>query len=435
MSKRKASQSVSNTSADAVDEQLARYRSMRDFAVTQEPAGNRSRSKASSTSPLPFVLQKHAASHLHYDFRLGWAGVLKSWAVAKGPSDNPKDRRLAVQVEDHPLEYGGFEGIIPAGQYGGGTVMLWDHGSWTPQPGNEDVDAALLSGSLKFELHGTRLHGKWTLVRMKPRPAEKPTAKPNWLLIKEHDRFERAPGDPLITDQFPNSVLTGRSLDQIASQEDHIWNSQQTNSGKQAWTRPRTSTAPPVKNPTRATARASSKSAPKATAALQRQIKVFAPEEQPAFTAPQLASPTAQAPNGDSWLHEIKLDGYRIQARKSGNSVKLLTRTGLDWTHRMPALAASIAALPFEHLTLDGEVCILDEHGISSFARLQAWFQQTEHNPLIYFAFDLLHLNGRAVHRQPLLQRKALLSELLLRFRYHPPALGTSLRLRPHHLP
>src|SRR6185437_267126 len=172
--------------ADAVDEQLARYRSMRDFHITAEPSGKADK----STHPakhLPFCIQKHAASHLHYNFRLGWNGVLKSWAVAKGPSYFTGDKRLAVQVEDHPMEYGGFEGIIPAGQYGGGTVMLWDQGTWEPQSGYEDVDKGLRDGSLKFVMHGTKIKGKWALIRMGGKAANE--RKPNWLLIKEHDGF------------------------------------------------------------------------------------------------------------------------------------------------------------------------------------------------------------------------------------------------------
>jgi bifunctional non-homologous end joining protein LigD len=205
--------------AEEVDAQLERYRSMRDFSVTSEPAGKARKTKESG---LPFCIQKHAASHLHYDFRLGWNGVLKSWACAKGPSHVVKDRRLAVRVEDHPIEYGGFEGVIPAGEYGGGTVMLWDQGWWEPQTDASDVDAALRDGHLKFVLHGTKLKGKWALIRMAPRPKE---TKPNWLLIKEHDEFERAPDDEAVTDAEPNSVITGRSLDQIASNHDHVWNS------------------------------------------------------------------------------------------------------------------------------------------------------------------------------------------------------------------
>ena len=213
------------SSSDLVDEQLERYRSMRDFSVTAEPSGS---DKAGKSAPkaetqLPFVIQKHSATHLHYDFRLGWNGVLKSWAVAKGPSYFTKDKRLAVQVEDHPIEYGGFEGIIPKGQYGGGTVMLWDTGTWEPQAGHTDVDAGLRDGSLKFTMHGAKMKGNWALVRMGGKAAN--ASKPNWLLIKEHDSFERSETDPCITDDSPNSVVTGRSLEEIASSEDHIWNS------------------------------------------------------------------------------------------------------------------------------------------------------------------------------------------------------------------
>ena len=186
------------SASDTVDEQLARYRSMRDFHVTAEPSGGHKSSKPRPTGALPFVIQKHAASHLHYDFRLGWNGVLKSWAVTKGPSYYPGDRRLAVQVEDHPMEYGGFEGVIPKGQYGGGTVMVWDQGTWTPQPGYENADAGLRDGSLKFVMHGTKMKGKWTLVRMGGKAANE--SKPNWLLIKEHDDFERGKDDPCIID-------------------------------------------------------------------------------------------------------------------------------------------------------------------------------------------------------------------------------------------
>src|ERR1700710_1417548 len=166
------------TAANAVAEQLERYRSMRDFKVTSEPSGG-GKAKAFNKEPLRFVIQKDAASHLHYDFRLGWNGVLKSWAVAKGPSYFVGNKRLAVQVEDHPIEYGGFEGIIPQGQYGGGTVMVWDQGTWEPQAGHTDVDEGLRAGSLKFTMHGTKMKGNWTLVRMGGKAANE--RKPNWL--------------------------------------------------------------------------------------------------------------------------------------------------------------------------------------------------------------------------------------------------------------
>src|ERR1017187_1152277 len=221
----------------AVDRQLERYREIRDFNVTQEPSGKQgSRTSSDKPNALPFVVQKHAATRLHYDFRLGWNGVLKSWAVTKGPSYVTADKRLAVQVEDHPMEYGGFEGIIPKGQYGGGTVMVWDQGTWEPQAISADVDAALRAGSLKFILHGEKMKGKWALIRMGGKAANE--KKPNWLLIKEHGDFERTTDNPAITEAEPNSVVTGRDIDQIAHSEDHVWNSKDTAKGK-AWYRNR----------------------------------------------------------------------------------------------------------------------------------------------------------------------------------------------------
>jgi bifunctional non-homologous end joining protein LigD len=387
------------SSSDAVDEQLARYRSMRDFNVTAEPAG---KAKSTKLPALPFCIQKHAASHLHYDFRLGWNGVLKSWACAKGPSYNVKDRRLAVQVEDHPIEYGGFEGIIPAGQYGGGTVMLWDQGTWEPQPEYPDVDAGLRDGHLKFLMHGAKMQGKWALIRMTPRPKE---TKPNWLLIKEHDEFERPPEAPAVTDAEPNSVVTGRSLEQIASAEDHVWNSnrpekpQPTSKVRVPHLRS-SSTGPEV---------GETKSEPAAFPELTK-----LPEElQPTFLKPQLAVETKAPPDTSGWLYELKLDGYRIQARKDGEKVALLTRSGLDWTARMSAIAVEIAKLPCEAVTLDGEVVVLAPDGTSNFADLQASFQEGAKNPLTYFCFDLLHLNGRNPRDLPLIERKKLLADLL----------------------
>src|SRR5579863_7657797 len=220
----KAREKVSR--ASATDEPLSRYRSMRDFAVTREPSGKEAGAgeaygkAAVEADALPFVIQKHAATRLHYDFRLGWNGVLKSWAVTKGPSYVPSDKRLAVQVEDHPMEYGGFEGIIPKGQYGGGTVMLWDRGTWEP---HGDVEEGLQKGSLKFALHGEKMKGNWALVRMGGRAANE--SKPNWLLIKEHDEYERGPGDAPITEEAPDSAQSGRTMDEIARAGDRVWQS------------------------------------------------------------------------------------------------------------------------------------------------------------------------------------------------------------------
>jgi bifunctional non-homologous end joining protein LigD len=379
----------------AIDEQLARYRSMRDFSVTAEPSGGKpTKPKSQDSTKYPFVIQKHAASHLHYDFRLGWNGVLKSWAVAKGPSYVVADKRLAVQVEDHPMEYGGFEGVIPAGQYGGGTVMLWDEGTWEPQAAYPDVDAGLRDGSLKFILHGAKLKGKWALIRMHGKSAGS-AAKPNWLLIKEHDPFERAPSAPAVTEEEPNSVVTGRTLEQIAGSEDHVWNSKDTRSGTKAW----------YSQP--------SKSSAADTPGLAAQLKSLAKEPQPKFIAPQLAQQAENPPSNDGWLHELKLDGYRMQARKDGSRVQLLTRTGLDWTARMSSIAAEVARLAVANATLDGEVVVIASDGTTSFADLQAAFQEGAKHTLTYFVFDLLHLNGHNTRGLPLRERKRLLGEVL----------------------
>ena len=419
----KTAKPSADAASNAVDEQLARYRSMRDFKITAEPSGaGESRAKTKSTVQLPFCVQKHAASHLHYDFRLGWNGVLKSWAVAKGPSYVVADKRLAVQVEDHPMEYGGFEGVIPKGQYGGGTVMLWDQGTWEPQPAYPDVDAGLRTGSLKFILHGTKLKGKWALIRMHGKSGGS-EAKPNWLLIKEHDGFERPASDPAVADAEPNSVVTGRSIDQIARSEDHVWNSKDTRSGNQAWYRQQsksdaTESAKGAPNSSLGRSPRSADSVSdrglKARPILTPQQSAKLPREsQPAFLSPQLAQQAETPPANDGWLHELKLDGYRMQARKDGHRVQLLTRKGLDWTHRMPAIAAEVARLPADKITLAGEVVVLSPDGTTSFANLQAAFQEGARHHLTYFCFDLLHLNGHNTRNLPLHDRKALLAEVL----------------------
>jgi bifunctional non-homologous end joining protein LigD len=398
--KKKAKPKASHAASDAVDEQLERYQSMRNFSITQEPSGKSSTKTAKTkSSELPFVIQKHAASHLHYDFRLGWNGVLKSWAVAKGPSYFTGDKRLAVQVEDHPIDYGGFEGIIPKGQYGGGTVMVWDQGTWEPQAGHTDVDEGLRTGSLKFILHGAKLKGKWALIRMGGKAANE--RKPNWLLIKEHDEFERKETDPNVTEAEPNSVVTGRTMEQIAASEDHVWNSKDTAKGK-AWYRKESLDSERPAKPT------------ETKIANFGSVLTKAPKEKmPNFVAPELALQAANPPTGDGWLHEIKLDGYRIQARKDGGRVQLLTRTGLDWTHRMKTIAALVGALPVEKAILDGEVVVVAENGMTSFADLQAAFQEGVRKPLTYFAFDLLHVNGHSTRDLKLVERKKMLERII----------------------
>ncbi len=390
---RKSSRRVSP--ADAVDEQLARYRAMRDFSLTAEPSGGKQKK---SESGLPFVIQKHAATRLHYDFRLGWNGVLKSWAVAKGPSYYPGDKRLAVQVEDHPMEYGGFEGTIPKGQYGGGTVMVWDQGTWEPQGDGEE---GFRTGRLKFVLHGKKLKGKWTLVRMGGRAAQE--SKPNWLLIKEHDEYERGADDEPITESEPDSVVTGRDLDAIGEQEDHVW---QSKASARTQNRSRLTRRLQEK---RSAVSAEPREAPDRSSALKDAAK----EKMPKFIEPQLATQVSTPPSGDDWLHELKLDGYRIQLHVDKGKSTIYTRKGLDWTHRMRDIAATAAELPVKSALIDGEVVVLDKDGKTSFADLQAAFQDEKNAHLTYFAFDLLHLDGHNLRGLPLERRKAILEGLL----------------------
>jgi bifunctional non-homologous end joining protein LigD len=305
-------------------------------------------------------------------------------------------------VEDHPIEYGGFEGIIPKGQYGGGTVMVWDQGTWEPQAGHTNVDEGFRTGSLKIIMHGTKMKGKWALIRMGGKAANE--RKPNWLLIKEHDDFERGESALDITEEMPNSAVTGRTIEQIAKSEDHVWNSKDTATGK-AWYR-KDSVGPEEL----ATAK---KAASRKAADFGSVLKKVPKEKLPDFIAPELALQSETPPSGKDWLHELKLDGYRIQTRKDADKVQLLTRTGLDWTHRMKTIAALVKALPAEQAILDGEVVVLAENGSTSFADLQAAFQEGVRKPLTYFVFDLLHLNGHSTRGLPLVERKKLLERLM----------------------
>ena len=383
--------------------QLAKYRAKRDFKLTPEPSGDSKKGGAQSKHHTPaFVIQKHAASRLHYDFRLEWDGVLKSWAVAKGPSYFPGDKRLAIQVEDHPLEYGGFEGIIPKGQYGGGTVMLWDRGTWEPVG---DAAEGLRKGNLKFVLHGEKLHGRWVLVRMAGKFAGQ--SKPSWLLIKEHDGDERGADEVPITDEAPNSVLSRRDINAIAKAKDAVWNSRD---GPSEDRKPSMGAKahPAIKQS--ASPRASS------LPSLPSRLAHLAKEALPTFISPQLASIAKSPPNTKDWVHELKLDGYRIQARVQAGAhtpVQLLTRTALDWTHRMRTIAEAISTLPLHNALFDGEVVVLANDGTTSFADLQAAFQQGAQSSLTYFIFDLLHLDGRNLRNLPLLERKEILADIL----------------------
>ena len=362
------------------EKSLSLYRSKRNFEMTAEPSGD----DAVVSADYPrFVVQKHDATRLHYDLRLELDGVFKSWAVTKGPSTNPKDKRLAVEVEDHPLDYGDFEGTIPKGQYGGGTVMLWDRGFWMPE-GTTDPAQALRKGELKFTLAGDKLKGSWILVRMrKDRDGGKRT---NWLLIK-HGGDEGAKG-ALKAGEDDRSVASGRTLAEIAN-----------NIGPRpaAFMKARRSAAP----------RAAPKSAKKAPAARKTRKGADLPE----FVAPQLCKAQTKPPQGEGWVHEIKLDGYRIQIRVEHGEARLLTRKGLDWTHRFPELAAACRTLP--DCIIDGEVVALDDNGVPDFAGLQAALSESRTADLVYFAFDVLFDRTNDLRALPLRARKQRLQELL----------------------
>jgi bifunctional non-homologous end joining protein LigD len=362
---------------------LEEYRRKRDFRKTPEPAGTASAAKRTG-SQLSFVIQKHAARRLHYDFRLELDGVLKSWAIPKGPSLDPGEKRLAVHVEDHPLDYGEFEGVIPEGEYGGGTVQLWDRGTWVPL--DPDADTAYRRGSLKFALNGQKLRGKWALVRMGGKAAAE--RRENWLLIKERDEAA-APhsGDAVVADH-PLSVASGRSIDAIAADRDWVWHSNRAESETDP------SSAPAEKRDP-------------ATIPGARRARM--PEE----VKPQLATLAAEAPDGPGWLHEIKYDGYRLLARIERGKVRLITRGGLDWTSKFAELADRLAKLRLDTALIDGEVVYLEPEGTTSFAQLQDALSSGNTDTLTFFAFDLLYREGWNLTGAALEDRKAVLAEVI----------------------
>lgn len=362
---------------------LETYRRKRDFNTTAEPRGRTSRRAGNL-----YLIQKHDARRLHYDFRLEMDGVLKSWAVTRGPSLVPGEKRLAVHVEDHPLDYGTFEGTIPKGEYGGGTVMLWDTGTWTPIG---DAHAAYKKGHLEFELDGEKLHGRWHLVRMHPRPREK---KENWLLIKGEDEFARTEEQPDILEELPESVKTGRDLDAIAKDAPG-WSS-------------KTGRLRPDPKPKAAPAKAKSAGG----GAAKR--KAVAGAALPDFVDPQLATLVDKAPSGARWVHEIKFDGYRLEVRLEDGEVRLLTRTGLDWTARFGSkLAEAFKALPASNALIDGELVVEAGNGASNFSTLQADLSEERSDRFLFYAFDLLFLDGEDLRKKPLVERKAALAKLL----------------------
>ena len=366
------------------NQNLARYRAKRKFDVTPEPSGGKPTTGGDS-----FVVQKHAARRLHYDFRLELDGVLVSWAVPRGPSTDPADKRLAAHVEDHPIDYGDFEGTIPQGQYGGGTVMLWDRGTWEPQQG-EDPREGYRKGRLKFVLHGERMKGGWTLVRMGARGQERNSD--NWLLIKERDSEARPGEGTLLVDKGMTSVASGRSMEQIANAPDRdVWHSDRANEYK-----------PAAKRATK-----------KSVAATPSRVAGVKRGSLPDFVPPTLATLVDRPPGGAQWLHEIKIDGYRIFARRRNGKVALLTRNALDWTGRFKPIADAIAKLPGGDLALDGEVAVLDQNGGSSFAALQDALSRGNTKPMRYIIFDLLYRDGEDWRGAKLTDRKEALRDLL----------------------
>jgi bifunctional non-homologous end joining protein LigD len=376
---------------------LGEYHRKRNFALTPEPKGSETRKDGRS-----FVIQKHAATRLHYDFRLEMEGVLKSWAVPKGPSLDPADKRLAMQTEDHPVEYGDFEGIIPEGQYGGGTVLLWDHGTWEPL---EDPHQGLRKGALKFRLEGAKLQGKWTLVKIKGRDA-RDEAK-TWLLIKERDEQVRSSNVYRITEDRPESVTTGRSLEEIAADRDRVWSSNRGEDGKaEGEVRGRATRAARVGRAKPAPPRRDLSTAAAALPAARK-------GPLPATPAAQLATLVDEPPKGDDWLHEMKFDGYRILARLQDGRARLVSRNGKDWTAQFPTVAAAVEALPVRSALLDGEVAVVLPSGTTSFQALQNALTSRDKGSLAYFLFDLVHLDGISLSRSPLEARKTLLKDLL----------------------
>ena len=388
---------------------LATYRKKRDFSKTAEPVG---KARVAPSLHRRFVIQKHDATRLHYDFRLEFYGVFKSWAVTRGPSLDPGEKRLAVEVEDHPLNYGDFEGTIPKGQYGGGTVEIWDRGYWLAN----DPAKGLAKGDLKFALLGEKLKGEWVLVRMKhDRSGGKRT---NWLLIKHRDEYAKS-GDADHVLHDDKSVASGRTMTQIANGKGRaptqfmmnkrvagvaaIWDS---NKGVAADVRAhqlKLTITNSIQNTKNIDTRKVSAQRARATKA-----------DMPDFVPPQLCKSALRSPSADDWLHEVKLDGYRMQMRVEDGHVSLKTRTGLDWTDRFLAIAKAAAKL--SDAIIDGEVVALGKTGEPDFSAMQTALLEGSTDDLVFFAFDLLFFDGDDLRQLPLFQRKNSLRKILAKY-------------------
>ncbi|SJM28145.1 Multifunctional non-homologous end joining protein LigD (Includes: 3'-phosphoesterase; DNA ligase D; DNA repair polymerase) (fragment) [Mesorhizobium delmotii] len=350
---------------------LEQYHAKRDFKKTAEPAGKVVRNRKGEAGGI-FVVHKHAATRLHYDLRLEHGGVLWSWAITRGPSLDPHEKRFAVHVEDHPIDYASFEGTIPKGEYGGGSVIVWDEGKWQPET---DPAHAMKKGHISFELHGHKLNGLWHLVRLKPRPGK---TRDNWLLIKSDDAAAR-PGEDILQ-EAPESVKSGLTIEEVGEgktadgKKPRVWHS-------------------------------SKRSTSKAKAKAAKQLE---------FIEPCLATLQRDAPPGKEWLHEVKFDGYRMQAQLAGTKVRLLTRTGLDWTGKFGgAIVAELGRLKCTDAIIDGEIVVLADSGVSSFALLQADLSAGRTDRFLYYVFDLIRLDGQDLRKEPLVERKQALQDLL----------------------
>ncbi|KTC81578.1 DNA ligase D [Legionella brunensis] len=352
--------------------ELDLYHQKRDFKKTPEPHGRVHREQN-----YLFIIQKHAASHLHYDFRLELDGVLKSWAIPKGPCLDPKIKRLAVHVEDHPIEYGSFEGIIPKGEYGGGTVMLWDEGTWIPL--DKDPAKAYEKGHLRFELDAKKLHGRWDLIRFK-------REEKSWFLIKYNDESAKSLDDYDITVEKPDSVKTEQSMDEIAENYENIWSGK---GSEKANKKPRKKSIDEL-------------------IPLTLEKSAF-----PKKISPELATLVDKPPQGSEWLHEVKFDGYRIIAFKDNQSICLMSRNHIEWTKNFNNVVQALKKLPVKRAIFDGEVVLLDESYRSSFQLLQNAMKADKEYPFIYNIFDLLYYEQFSLKNLPLVQRKAILEKLL----------------------
>lgn len=358
----------------AKSDPLQKYRQKREFSRTPEPKPEMGRGAG-----WRFVVQKHDARRVHYDLRLEHNGTLKSWAITRGPSLIPGEKRLAVRTEDHPLQYLDFEGNIPKGEYGGGAMIVWDRGRWESA---YDPELGLKKGHLDITLHGGRLKGRWHLVRMKPRPGEKGE---NWLFIKSDDAFSRAPSEPDITEEETTSAISGQTTEELAAKgelrSDHK-------------------------------ARTEIKSAQKLALPDPQKVKGAKKGILVSFLKPSLAETASRAPSGPQWIHEIKYDGYRTQARVDGKAIQLLTRTGLDWTKRFQSIADALKELRLSSAMIDGEIVVEDDAGISSFSMLQADLSEGRQDRLRYVMFDLLYLEGFDLTKVALGDRKILLAQI-----------------------